>query len=164
MSQLTQERLRALLHYDPETGVFVRIKGVRGFARGSNAGTFHVSSGYVYIGVDRRSYRAHRLAYLYMTGEWPADVIDHVNGRRDDNRWDNIRDATRSQNNANAARRANNSSGAKGVSWDGPNKRWRAYIVEGGKQKHLGRFEDFEAARQAYADAARETFGEFARA
>ena len=164
MSQLTQERLRALLHYDPETGVFVRTKGVQGFASGSTAGNHHAASGYVMIGVDRRSYRAHRLAWLYMTGAWPPGDIDHINRDRADNRWAKLRVATRSQNNANAKRRCDNTSGARGVSWDAKNKRWRAYVGVGGKQLHLGRFDTVEQAVAAQASAFQATYGEFAAA
>lgn len=163
MDRLTQERLRALLHYDPETGVFTRVKSVRGFRAGIEAGALHQASGYVYIGVDRHSYRAHRLAWLYMTGEWPADDLDHINRNRADNRWINLREATRSQNNANARRRCDNTSGVKGVSLDRRHNTWRAYIVVDGRQRHLGRFKTVDAAKEAYARAALATFGEYAR-
>jgi hypothetical protein len=164
VNDLTQARLRALLQYDPETGKFTRLIGVQGFAAGTEAGTFHPPSGYVYLGVDRKTYRAHRLAWFYMTGKWPVEDIDHANRDRADNRWANLREASRSQNNANGARRRDNTSGAKGVSWDAKNKRWRAYIVSSGKQRHLGRFADYEAAKAAYVRAATDTFGEFANA
>ena len=159
---LTAKRLRELLHYDPATGVFTRRVSRQGFNAHTVAGSLHKQSGYVIMGVDRRSYRAHRLAWLYMTGHWPAE-LDHKNGDRSDNRWDNLREAGRTQNNANAKRREDNSSGFKGVSWDRANGRWRAYINVDGRQKHLGRFDAIESAAAAYSIAAKATFGEFAR-
>lgn len=156
---LTAERLRSLLHYDPETGAFTRRRSVQGFHANTTAGVLHKASGYIIVGVDRRRYRAHRLAWLCMTGEWPSEV-DHRNGDRADNRWENLREATRSQNNANQKRRHDNSSGVKGVSWDTLNRRWRAYI--NGKQ--IGRFDSIDEAAAARAAAARALYGEFARA
>lgn len=160
---LTLERLRSLLSYDPQTGVFTRLRGVRGFAAGTEAGTFHKNSGYVHLTVDGKKYRAHRLAWFYVHGEWPEE-IDHANGVRSDNRLTNLREATRSQNNANMAPRIDNASGSKGVSWDGRTKSWRSYITQDGRQKHLGRFGDKGAAIAAYRKAAGFAFGEFARA
>lgn len=162
-SPLNAARLRALLHYEPETGIFTRRIGVRGFAAGSIAGVFHRQSGYTIIGVDRRKYRAHRLAWLCMTGEW-TDEVDHRDTDRANNRWANLREATRSQNNANMSLRRDNSSGAKGVSWDGKNKRWKACIVVSGRQHHLGRFNLRDEAAAAYFAAATAHYGEFARA
>lgn len=161
-NELTLDRLKSLLSYDPETGEFSRIKGVRGFQAGSRVGTLHQASGYIYVGVDSKSYRAHRLAWFYMTGTWPKEV-DHINGNRNDNRFENLRECTRSQNNANGKRRADNNSGHKGVSWVGRNCRWRAYIVKDGKQTHLGYFKDISNAISSRDEAMRNAFGEFAR-
>lgn len=161
---LTIERLRALLHYDPETGIFTRLVGVRGFAAGSKVGALckcGPSRGYIYIGVDRKKYRAHRLAWFYVTGEWP-DEIDHINRERADNRWANLRAATRSQNNINGSRHRNNTSGFKGVSWVARVNRWRAYVSIDGKQSHLGYFKEMSDAVAARQRAAEYHFGEFA--
>ncbi|SRR6266446_2339189 len=87
---LTQERLKELLHYDPETGVFSWI--LKRPAYGGNKKRGHE---YVLINdVDGRDYRAARLAHLYMTGEWPKHKMDHINRIKDDNRWENLRDVT----------------------------------------------------------------------
>jgi len=118
-TELTAERLREVLRYEPETGVFVwRVRAARRIHVGAVAGNISPSSGYRFIGVDCRLYGAHRLAWLYMTGEWPKHQVDHVNMDCADNRWANLRDATCSQNTANSCVRINNKSGFKGVSWD----------------------------------------------
>lgn len=98
-----------------------------------------------------------------MTGEWPPDEIDHINGVRDDNRWVNLRIATRGQNLCNARRRSDNTSGYKGVCWDANKGKWLASITINRKNKFLGHYETPEAGHEAYFVAAREHFGEFAR-
>ena len=160
-SSLTQSRLRYLLRYDPDTGLFWRLRGVQGFAKGVQAGSLHKASGYIYIGVDRKSYRAHRLAWFYMTGEWPSE-IDHINRERADNRWRNLRVATRSQNNVNSRVRSDNSSGVTGVIKRG--RRWSAYITEDGRQNYLGTFATKPEAIAARNNAALAMYGEFADA
>lgn len=163
--ELTAERLRELLTYDPDTGIFTRISSSRGrWPIGSIAGTTR-PDGYVGVQVGSRGsriYLAHRLAWFWMTGEWPRDKIDHINMKRADNRWSNLRVATHSQNLANVRAHADNASGIKGVLVY--NGRWRAMIKVGGKSLHLGLFDTAEAASAAYCAAARKYFGEFARA
>ena len=94
-SILSQKRLKELLVYDPETGVFTWITGLH-----KVAGTKH-HSGYVLIKIDYVLHSAHRLAFLYMTGTWPHDTVDHINRVKNDNRWANLRDVTKSLNNIN---------------------------------------------------------------
>lgn len=162
-TKMTHERLREVLHYDPSTGVFTRLVS-RGRAKiGAVAGGIN-GHGYRRIMIDRKRYHAHRLAWFWMTGEWPAAEIDHWNLNRADNRWGNLRVATRSQNKANTRAYATNTSGLKGVSWDAQNSKWRAQIVINGKQISLGRRDTREEAAAEYADAAELYFGEFARA
>lgn len=104
MNTVSADRLRSLLHYDPETGLFTRNVSRQGFHADTEAGTFHKQSGYILVGVDRKHYRAHRLAWLYMMGEWPSEV-DHINGDRADNRWRTYakRPARRTMQTRNAA-------------------------------------------------------------
>lgn len=110
---LTQERLKELFEYRPETGEFIRkVSRGRGKA-GSVAGTSD-KDGYIIIGIDRERYKAHRLAFLYMDGKIPEEV-DHKNRITWDNRWDNLRDTTSSENNKNRTTYSN--SGYLGVSW-----------------------------------------------
>ena len=161
---IDQNYLRSLLEYDPDTGHFFWRSSGKGRKLGQPAGALNRTKGqgYVSIGIDKSKFRAHRLAFIYMTGDCP-DEIDHINGDRADNRWDNLRAVTRSQNNMNATRRGDNSSGQRGVSWVGRVNRWRAFITIEGKQKHLGYFIHFDEACAAYRAAAIEVFGDYVR-
>ncbi len=160
---ITTERLREVLAYDPDTGVFTwRVARGRQSA-GAVAGSLN-GSGYLLIRIDRRSYPAHRLAFVYMTGAWPENEIDHMNLDRADNRFENLREATHSQNMANGRRRSNNTSGLKGAHWRKRNRRWQAQIRVAGRKKHLGYFDTPEEANAAYREAATQHFGKFARA
>lgn len=161
--ELTQARLKELLHYDPETGHFTWALRRRSCIPGQRAGyTRH--DGYVCIRIDGQLYLAHRLAWLWMTGGWPANDLDHINVNSNDNRWCNLREATRAQNLCNTRRRADNASGYKGVFWDNSRQRWVARIHVGGKPKHLGSFATAELAHAAYCEAAKAAYGEFVRA
>ena len=158
---ITANRLRAVLSYDPDTGIFRWLVGAR---RGRVADSVDVTTGYHRIKVDGASYGANRLAWLYMSGEWPADQVDHRNTVRSDNRWDNLRAATGSQNKANGNRYSNNTSGIKGVSPSGRrNKPWSAVITKDGFTRRLGRYVTKEEADAAYRHAANHLHGEFAR-
>lgn len=157
------ETLKSLLHYDPDTGVFTWAarSGARSVI-GTVAGHVRIT-GYRTIAFNGEKYAAHRLAWLYMTGEEPGILIDHVNGQRDDNRWENLRQATFAQNSANSTRQSNNTTGLKGVSVlpHSPN-RWQAAIKRDGKNQYLGCFPTPELAHEAYMSAAKEAHGEFA--
>jgi hypothetical protein len=159
---LTAERLRELLDYDPATGEFRnRVqRGGRGRA-GDVAGCVN-DRGYQRIGVDGQRHRAHRLAWLYDQGTWPAGMLDHIDGDRVNNRIGNLRIATRAQNAANRRPRAGGTSQFKGVSWDKDRGEWRARIKVDGRWRHLGRFTNPEDAARAYDLAAVEAFGAFA--
>ncbi len=150
---LTPDHLRRLLHYDPEAGVFHwKSPRARCLSPGDKAGNKH-PRGYVRIKIGRWSYQAHRLAWLYVHGRWPADEIDHRNGKRDDNRIANLRECSRGENNQNTSRYCSNSSGIHGVTWHKATNRWRARIAAGGKQRHLGLFHSAEDAQAAYLAA-----------
>src|SRR5262245_26042039 len=161
---ITQERLKELLSYDPETGLFYARQKRPGPKRtfiGSKSGH------YIRISIDDVSYRAHRLAWLWMTGEWPPDFMDHIDGEKQNNKWINLRLATKSQNQDNCGPPKDNKSGFKGVSryrqgeiWGKP---WQAGIQHRGKKHHLGHFATAEEAHEAYRVAALQMFGEFAR-
>jgi hypothetical protein len=160
---LTAERLRELMDYDPETGVFTRRvhAGARGRGRAGDVAGSVDDKGYIRIVVDGRRRLAHRLAWLYVTGEWPAEQIDHISGVRDDNRMCNLREATHAENCRNAKRRSGRT-GFKGVVPRG--NRYIARIKKGGRCIHLGTFETPEAAHAAYRLGAVEHYGEFAPA
>ena len=159
MVAITQDRLKGVLRYDPETGLFTWLVATgRRMRVGSVAGTLN-SGGYIRIAVDGKIYRAHRLAFLYMTGEWPQDQVDHRDTDRTNNRWLNLRPASNSQNSAN--KRATSLSGYKGVYKNGVG--YAAQITVAGKNIYLGQFHTPEQASEAYAAAANDMHGEFAR-
>lgn len=145
---LTAKALKLRLSYDPETGQFVRLSTLNARHRvGVAPGTAH-SAGYRVIGLDGKNYKAHRLAWLYVYGEWPAGELDHINGIKTDNRISNLRIATRSENTSNRFRaRADNRLGILGVSRVG-----NRYIARF-RDRYLGIFRSPEEAQQAYINA-----------
>lgn len=126
--KITQAQLKEILHYCPETGVFTWIVrlGARGQV-GAVAGSEH-SKGYIHIIISKVSYKAHRLAWLYMTGEWPPSQVDHINETKADNRWENLRPATNQQNCSNKKARSDNTTGLKGLSWHKQSKSWNVKV------------------------------------
>ena len=163
---LDAQRVRDVLDYDPVTGVFrwkmLTSKQVHRAHVGDEAGAPD-KLGYRMIGIDRKVYLSHRLAWVWMTGEWPLIDIDHANGDPSDNRWCNLREATESQNKANTGPQKNNTSGFKGVYWVKSHKKWSALIRKDKKLRFLGYFDTPEAAHAVYAAEASKLFGEFAR-
>jgi hypothetical protein len=152
---LTQPRLKELFSYDEKTGFFKRHIQIG--PKKDVAG--HVATkGHRQIMVDGKLYMAHRLAWLYVYGEHPIDLVDHINRNPDDNRICNLRLATSSQNQQNTKTRKDNLCGQKGVSFLTKEARWRARISKNGKTIHLGRFKSFEAAINARKMAEDEIF------
>lgn len=164
---LTPERLREVLAYDPLTGIFTwKMRTSNRISVGDAAGTQVQCkrSVYIFIGIDEVNYAAHRLAWMYVYGEEPAHQVDHKDTNGLNNAISNLRDATSIQNKINARRRVDNTSGFKGVSKHSVSGRWRAVIQRNGSQFHLGFFDDAKEAHEAYVRAAKELYGEFARA
>lgn len=161
---LTAESLRAALDYNPETGVFTWRAGRyhRRYA-GTIAGNTHVS-GHRQISIDGKKHKSHRLAWLHVYGEWPPGILDHINGDPADNRICNLRLATWQQNAFNRKVCRTNKVGLKGVTYKRRIRRWVANIHVNGEQKHIGTFKSPEEAHAAYVQAAKEHYGEFARA
>jgi hypothetical protein len=126
---------------------------------GKIAGTLN-PDGYRRVCINYHIYLAHRLIWLIMTGRWPEPEVDHKNTKRDDNRWDNLRQATVAQNTNNTGLRSTNISGFKGVYLH--QGRWVAQISSGGKQRYLGGFDTPQEAHRAYCEAADKFHGEFA--
>ena len=157
---LTQARLKDILSYDKDTGLFTWIKTVRRTDLLGQIAGFD-ANGYIGIRIGRKPYMAHRLAWLYVTGEWPSDEIDHRNRVRSDNRFDNLRSATHHRNTFNQSVRKN-SSGVTGVTWDQVNKKWRAHISPNGRMISLGRHSSLDGAVAARKRAEVQHFGEFA--
>jgi hypothetical protein len=160
---LTHERLKELLRYEPLTGEFFWIARGPGRRLAGRAGTI-AADGYRRIVIDYVSYVSSHLAWLYVRGEWPSELIDHENLDKSDDRFENLRPASPCQNMQNFGITKRNTSGFKGVSWfSGRPKGWRASISCNGQTYRLGIFQTKDAAAKAYADAATKLHGEFAR-
>ena len=159
---LTQARLKELVSYHPETGLFTWIKSPIGGPKrlGAVAGS-SLQNGYCRIKLAGSTYLQHRLAWLYMYGYLPTIDIDHINGCPGDNSISNLRLATRAQNTFNTTKRYTNTSGFKGVSWRERNKKWIAQIQVNSVTKYLGIFQKIEDAATAYNNAAKELHGSF---
>lgn len=160
---LTQDRLKELLHYDPETGAWTWLVSRGGPTRaGAAAGgpRRHKTAFYWHISVDGRSYPSHRLVFLYMTGWFPPDGLepDHIDRNSLNNVWSNLRLVTRSQNQANTRVYKSNKLGVKGVHRSG--SYYRAFISESGKNRSLGYFFRLEDASAAYQRAASRLYGQ----
>lgn len=161
---LTQGRLKFLFDYDPETGDFTRRVSVAPNARAGEIAGYINGDGYVNFRVDGVIYQAHRLAFLYMTGEFPDSDVDHIDLNKANNAWRNIRPANGTLNNANKPLQSNNTVGYKGVSRHNGGPKFRADVKVNGKKKYLGCFSTPEEAHAVYVKAANAMYGEYARA
>jgi hypothetical protein len=147
---VNQEKLKELLHYDPETGVWTWLKPKKACFIGKRCGAI-CSSGYRQIKIGGIAYCSSRLACLYMTGEWPKDTMDHINRIKDDDRWVNLREATRSQNNYNRVY-----GDMRGI-WR-QHHRWRVKV---GVNNYLGSYQTICEAKQVRDLALSERAGAF---
>ena len=138
------------LSYDPDTGVFTRLKSVGNQPIGSVAGN-KTSHGYVRISVEGRLWRAHRLAWLFFYEVWPTDQIDHINGVRTDNRIVNLREVNNRENQSNTDK--TRSGIPAGVHWDKSRGKWFSQALTKDGKKALGRYDDMEEAHAAYLKA-----------
>jgi len=158
--KLTQEYLKKILYYDPETGLFNRLIKITNAAKLGPTGYIDKSTGYWRISILGKEYYGHILAWFYMTGEWIAE-IDHKNTIKSDNKWENLREATHSQNLMNRPTQSNNTSGYKGINWSKEKNKWRARIKVNNKEKFIGYFMCLGKAFQARKEAEHKYFGEF---
>jgi hypothetical protein len=155
---LTQERLKELLHYDPETGIFTwLVRPCNSIQIGNRAGRSD-RKGYIRIVYKNKPYLAHWLAWFFVYNKWPNNEIDHINGDPSDNRISNLRDVTRKQNMENKKIYKNNKSGYPGVSWHSRDEKWQARIGHYGKRKSLGTFDNLEDAIAARIQAENKTY------
>ncbi len=156
MPELAYDRLHEVLNYDPTTGIFTwKIKTAKCTQIGAVAGCIEKRIGYTTIGVDRRIHRAHRLAWFYMTGKWPVKFIDHINGQKSDNRFENLREVFEDGNSQNIRKpNKRNKSGFMGVIRF--QNKWRASVTVQRKTRRIGDYNTPEEAHQAYLKAKRE--------
>lgn len=166
--KITAEFLKSILDYDSKTGIFCWKfrKDARsqwnGKFSGKIAGCYH-ADGHLQIVIRPWHYKGHVLAWIIMTGQFPKNEIDHINGDRRDNRWENLRAATHRQNILNSKLRIDNTSGFKGVVWDKRRHKWISRIKIEGKIKQLGSFKNPEDAHREYCNVAKKYYGRFAR-
>ena len=143
MKKISQEDLKKEFSYCPDTGVFTRL------ISGKQSGwiSMHCGIEYIKIKIYGVSYYAHRLAFLYMTGDMPKEQVDHINGKGTDNRWCNIRAVSNLLNQRNRSMPKSNKSGIQGVSWSKRRSAWRVQISLNSKCKEIGVFNNiFDAA------------------
>ena len=161
---ITQEELKQIFFYDRNTGLFTRlIKTARRHKVGEVVGNYY-GNGYMRAMIKGREYLLHRLAWLYVFGEIPANMqIDHINGIKDDNRINNLRLATGYQNTSNQKISTRNKSGYKGVFFNKKYSKYQAQCVHRGKLYYIGVFETADEAGMAYKDFALKKNGEFFR-
>ena len=156
---ITQARLKQYLSYDPETGIFIRKEPTKGTRVGSVIGSKRSKkdNDYIATSIDGEKCYLHRLAFLYMTGSFPKNNVDHINGDKTDNRFANLREATVSQNGMNRPKQSNNKSGYKGVCWEASRNKWKAQI----KSRFIGYYDTAEEAFKSYTKEAERIFGEY---
>ena len=156
------QELLAHLKYQPETGHWIRLQRAGSGLAGSRADSLTKGSKYFQVRVFGKQFNAHRLAWFYMTGNWPTWQIDHVDGLRHNNKWSNLREATQQQNQGNQKKHRDNTGGFKGVRKSG--RKWVASIGKNYQNIYLGTFNTAEEAAAAYKKAAQVQYGVFARA
>lgn len=159
--EISQRLLISVLRYDPTSGEFRWKETRNGFCKkGSIAGILH-KKGYIDIQVFGQTLKAHRLAWLYVYGQWPDDQLDHVNGNRSDNRICNIRQATNAENQWNSGIRKDSTTGVRGVKRQG--EKFIVRIQKNKKRTFLGSFDCLSDAAYARKQAEKELFGKFLR-
>jgi hypothetical protein len=146
---ISQERLKQVLWYDQESGIFRWRYSLNNRTKAWKIAGVKLPKGYIHIGIDKKMYRAHRLAWLYVHGEMPLHEIDNLNQITNDNRISNLRLATRKQNSENRNVFLNNKTGCRGVSFHKKSNKYRAQVRHLGKTIHLGLFGTIEDASQA---------------
>lgn len=161
---LTPSLVREFLSYNPNTGEFtwlprdrIHFAGERHWrmwnSRFAGKPIGSMGTRYYRIVLFYRLYPAHRLAWAWMTGEWPEEDIDHIDHDGSNNRWSNLRAVSHKDNARNLSLKTNNTSGINGVSFDVRRNKWTAYIQVDGKSKYLGAYVDLQEAAKARESA-----------
>lgn len=149
MAKLTQKRLKEVLYYDPDAGIFRWLVTYQRVKTGDIAGSVSKTTGYRCIYINGKSYIASRLAYLYMEGYFPEYEIDHKDGNKNNDVWSNLRHVSHLCNMRNQKIRRTNTSGVTGVYWEKRHNKWYASICMFGKRKYLGSYINFIDAVKA---------------
>ena len=159
-TELTQARVKELFSYDPEIGKLIYKNSVGNHVKKDSIAGSLCPNGYIYVGINRKRYKHHRLVFLYHKGYLPP-IVDHIDGDRVNDKIENLRKCTAQQNGFNSKIRKNNTAGIKGVSWSRDRRLWVAQIMVDGKTIPLGRFWDKEVAAQVVRIKRIELHGEF---
>ena len=146
ITNLSQGRLKELLNYCPKTGIFTWVLDRGPKIRSGDIAGKRGKKWYCSIGIDYKRYQAHRLAFLYMTGEFPSGPIDHIDHDFRNNRWENLRVASQQENTKNQTKRKQNTSGTTGVSFDKLRNKWVAKIGVNLKTIYIGSHANIEEA------------------
>lgn len=162
--RINAKQVRELFNYDPLSGALTRKVRTAQRVQCGDAVGWPNTFGHLVVCVKYKKYLVHCLIWLLVTGKWPKNELDHRDTNPANNRWVNLREATKSQNMMNRGAQSNNRIGLKGVSWHATMKKYRARIFVGGKEIPLGYFGTPKEAHAAYIEAAKQYYGEFARA
>ena len=157
---MTKDQIEELLEYR-DGGLYWKVSNRASVSVGRRVGCIH-HSGYRHFRIFGKLYREHRVIFFLHHGYFP-EFVDHIDGDRQNNRIENLREATKSQNNMNAKLRKDNTSGIKGVSWHKQHKKWYVCLNLNRKQKFIGLFDDLELAELVSIEAKDKYHKEFAR-
>jgi hypothetical protein len=164
MSEITQARLHELFDYRDDGNLIWKVRLSDRNKIGKVAGSFSKSNKYYHCRIEGKTYRLHRLIFLYHHGYLTLGMdIDHIDGNSSNNRIENLREVTGSQNQWNRKKNVNNTSGIKGINWDKRKSKWVSRVMVNNKPIFLGRFDTLEEATVAVENAREKYHGEFAR-
>lgn len=146
---ITQEYLKSILHYNPDTGIFTWVKTNKMSCKktGDVAGKTKIKH-YISITIDNYTYKAHRLAWLYMTGSFPNDFIDHLDRVKYNNKWKNLRSVTPAGNCRNRKLKSDNTSGVSGVNFNKASKKWIVRLCVDNDRKYYGAYKTLKEATE----------------